>query len=214
MTEQRGHILLNHSLHSFEEKPKRAKGSGQKPSEQKTASEFSPDALLEGLRDESILTADTALSGAQKQLWTCCVLTSSELKAKIRKADEVEELENYHGNIGDRLLNDLKRSGRDHIKGFLVQASASINLFKCLFELDSAGNRKNNHYFMQSVGNVMGLLSDENQYVGSVVVTQVSSQTSFLARVLVRPSNERAFRFNPVGHFKERVKNRTSNGRS
>lgn len=48
-----------------------------------------------------IMTAASAPSGAHKQPWTFCAVSSPELKTKIRQAAEAEEYVNYHGRMSD-----------------------------------------------------------------------------------------------------------------
>ncbi len=200
------HVLLDYKTYSAEDMSARAREFYQEMSERRTVREFSSKPLPEGLLDDLILTAGTAPSGAHKQPWSFCVVTSSSLKTKIRKAAEQEEYENYHGRMGDRWLKDLKNLGTDHVKEFLEDAPALIVVFKRLYEENGSETKKNNYYVNESVGIAVGLLLAAIQHVGLMAVTHTPSPMNFLARVLGRPSNERAFLLIPVGHPKEGVR--------
>jgi nitroreductase len=206
MRDLQDHILLDYKTYSDQEMLSRAKDFYQEMSERRTVREFSSEPLPPGLLENLILTAGTAPSGAHKQPWTFCVVTAPEIKAKIRKAAEDEEYENYHGRMGDRWMNDLKHLGTDHIKEFLDEAPALIVVFKRLFEENETGEKNNNYYVNESVGIAVGLLLAAIQRVGLVAVTHTPSPMNFLARVLERPSNERAFLLIPVGHPKKGTK--------
>ena len=73
--------------------------------------EFSPREIPEGVLENIVKTASTAPSGAHKQPWFFALITSPEMKKKVREAAEKEEYENYHGRMSDDWLNDLKKFG-------------------------------------------------------------------------------------------------------
>ena len=206
MRDLKNHIVLDHQNYSDAEMQERANAFYQEMSKRRSVREFSSKPLPEGLLDDLILTTGTAPSGANKQPWNFCVVTSQIVKAKIRRAAELEEYENYHGRMGDRWMRDLKHLGTDHVKEFLDEAPALIVVFKRLYEKTNDGTKNNNYYVNESVGIAVGLLLAAIQHVGLVAVTHTPSPMNFLARVLGRPSNERAFLLIPVGHPKEGVK--------
>lgn len=159
-----------------------------------------PMEVLENL----IRTAGTAPSGAHKQPWVFCVITSKELKAKIREAAEEEERQNYAGRMSDRWIQDLKPLGTDDNKPFIEEAPALIVMFKRVFEAEE-GKKINNYYVNESVGIAAGILISAIHNAGLVTLTHTPSPMNFLERILERPTNERAFLLLPVGYPMDKV---------
>jgi len=146
-----------------------------------------------------IRTAGTAPSGAHKQPWTFCAVSSPDIKRQIREAAEQEEYENYHGRMTDRWLQDLQPFGTDHHKPFLETVPWLIVVFRRSYELVD-GEKANNYYTTESVGLATGLLLAAIHHAGLVALTHTPSPMNFLSKVLERPSNEKPFLLIPVGH--------------
>lgn len=161
--------------------------------------EFSDKAINEDILHNIILSASTAPSGAHKQPWTFCLVKSSEYKQKIREAAEKEEYENYHGRMSDEWLEDLEKFGTDHIKPFLETAPYLIVVFKKAYDFDN-GVKSNNYYVNESVGIAVGMLIAAIHNAGLCALTHTPSPMNFLAELLERPKNERAFLLIPVGY--------------
>lgn len=201
MRDLKEHIPLEHSTFSPEEMKERSQAFFKLVNSRRTVRDFDSRPIDPEVLDNIILSASSAPSGANKQPWTFCVVTNPETKSKIRKAAEQEEYENYYGRMTDEWLNDLKEIGTDHIKEFLEEAPALIVVFKQLFE-EIEEEKKKNYYVAESVGLAAGILLAAIHNAGLVAVTHTPSPMAFLARVLERPSNERAFLLIPVGHPK------------
>ena len=144
--------------------------------------------------------AASAPSGAHKQPWTFCVIATDEIKAKIRQAAENEEFINYHGRIGDEWLQDLKKFGTDWHKSFVTTAPYIIVVFKNTYDLEADGSKGKNYYVNESVGIACGFLLSAIHQLGLVSLTHTPSPMNFLAELLNRPSNEKAFLLIPVGY--------------
>ncbi len=155
-----------------------------------------PRELIENL----IKAAGTAPSGAHKQPWKFCAVTDPGLKTRIRKAAEIEEKENYENRMSERWLRDLAPLGTDTNKEFLEIAPWLIVVFKEVYELDDQGARQNNYYVNESVGIACGMLISAIHHAGLVTLTHTPSPMNFLADLLKRPENERAFLLLPVGY--------------
>ena len=69
---------------------------------------FSDRPVDKQIIEHVLMTAASAPSGAHKQPWTFCAVSSPTLKSKIREAAEAEEHANYHGRMSDQWLKDLK----------------------------------------------------------------------------------------------------------
>ncbi|WP_298501954.1 nitroreductase family protein [uncultured Maribacter sp.] len=157
-----------------------------------------PKEVIENL----IKTASTAPSGAHKQPWTFCAVSNPKLKAKIKEAAEAEEKESYESRMSDRWKKDLEPLGTDMHKPFLEIAPWLIIVFKKVHEIGESGEKMNNYYVNESVGIASGMLITAIHNAGLVTLTHTPSPMNFLAKLLNRPSNERAFLLLPVGYPK------------
>lgn len=147
-----------------------------------------------------IKSASTAPSGAHKQPWTFCAVANPDLKSQIRIAAEKEEKESYESRMSERWKEDLKPMGTDMHKPFLEIAPWLIIVFKQVYELGDEGKKHNNYYVNESVGIACGMLISAIHKAGLVTLTHTPSPMNFLARLLERPTNERAYLLLPVGY--------------
>lgn len=164
---------------------------------------FSDKPIPEEVIQNLIKIAASAPSGAHKQPWTFCVVSSTEFKHKIRVAAEKEEYENYHGRMSDAWLEDLKKFGTDWEKDFLDIAPYLIIVFKKSYDLEEDGGKAKNYYVNESVGIACGFLLSAIHQLGLVSLTHTPSPMNFLANLLGRPQNEKAYLLIPVGYAAE-----------
>lgn len=150
-----------------------------------------------------VLTASSAPSGAHKQPWTFCVVQNPDLKQKIRDAAEKEEYENYNGRMTDEWLKDLAVFGTDWHKEFITKAPYLIVVFKKSYDVLEDGSTTKNYYVTESVGIACGFLLQAIHQAGLVSLTHTPSPMNFLAEILERPKNEKAFLLIPVGYAEE-----------
>ena len=162
--------------------------------------EFSSRPVPKKVIENLIKSASTAPSGAHKQPWTFCAISNPLLKTKIRKLAEIEEKENYDSRMSDRWKKDLEPLATDMNKPFLETAPWLIVAFKKAYEIDENGNKHNNYYVNESIGISCGILITAIHNAGLVTLTHTPSPMNFLAKVLGRPKNERAFLLLPVGY--------------
>lgn len=160
--------------------------------------EFSDKKIPEGVIENIIKTAATAPSGAHKQPWFFAVVTSAEMKKKIREAAEKEEYENYNGRMSQEWLKDLEKFDTNWQKPFLEVAPALIVIFKQTYEETLDGKAKN-YYVNESVGIAAGMLISAIHHAGLVTLTHTPSPLNFLAELLCRPQNEKPYLLLPVG---------------
>lgn len=151
-----------------------------------------------------VMTASSAPSGAHKQPWTFCVVSSPEIKKKIKEAAEEEEYENYHGRMSEEWLEDLEPFATDWHKPFLEIAPYLIVVFKRAYEMEGEEKHKN-YYVNESVGLAAGFLLTAIHNAGLVTLTHTPSPMNFLQEILGRPKNERPFLLIPVGYPAEGV---------
>lgn len=165
--------------------------------------DFSDKPIPRSVIENLIKSASTAPSGAHKQPWTFCAVSNSALKSQIRKEAEIEEKESYESRMSERWKKDLEAMGTDMHKPFLEIAPWLIIVFKQVFELDKDGKKHNNYYVNESVGIACGMLISAIHKAGLVTLTHTPSPMNFLAKVLDRPKNERAYLLLPVGYPKD-----------
>jgi iodotyrosine deiodinase len=161
---------------------------------------FSPEPVADEVIDNLIRAASTAPSGAHKQPWTFCVVNDPAMKSAIRAAAEEEEKENYGGRMPPEWLEDLAPIGTDWRKGFLEVAPCLIVVFKRAYESKPDGTKRKNYYVEESVGIACGFLLAAARHAGLVTLTHTPSPMNFLAKLLMRPANERAFLLIPIGY--------------
>lgn len=154
-----------------------------------------PDAVLAAC----IRAAGTAPSGAHKQPWTFVVVRDPELKRKIRVAAEEEEHELYTRRISDEWRSDLAPLGTDEHKPFLETVPALVVVFRHVYGIDDEGDRTTNYYTQESVGIALGMLIAALHNAGLATLTHTPSPMAFLAELLERPKNEKAYVLLPVG---------------
>ena len=172
----------------------------KKISKRRSVRDFSDKEIPREVIESILKAAGSAPSGANKQPWTFCVISNTELKSEIRKLAEIEEYENYHGRMSDSWKEDLEHLGTDHIKEFLEIAPYLIVVFKKVYDLDEGGGKLQNYYVNESVGIACGFLITAIHQAGLVTLTHTPSPMKFLQTALGRPKNEKAFLLLPVGY--------------
>lgn len=162
--------------------------------------EFSDRAVDIKVIEQIIDAASSAPSGAHKQPWKFAVIADPVLKKQIRTAAEKEEYENYHGRMSDEWLKDLEPFDTDWNKEFLEIAPFLIVVFKESYSVEEDGTKGKNYYVNESVGIACGFLLAAIHEAGLVSLTHTPSPMNFLAELLDRPRNEKAFLLIPVGY--------------
>ncbi|MBC8369308.1 MAG: nitroreductase family protein [Planctomycetes bacterium] len=163
--------------------------------QRRSVRDFSDEGVPSALIEEVVACASTAPSGANKQPWRFVCVSNPKLKKKIRMAAEVEEREFYENRASDQWKDDLAPLGTDADKMFLETAPWLIVVFR-LVKDDDGGNV---YYSDESVGIATGMLLAAAQIAGLATLTHTPSPMKFLADVLGRPDNERAYMLIPIG---------------
>ena len=159
---------------------------------------FSSDKVPMDAVANCIAIAGTAPSGAHKQPWTFCLVTDPEIRKRIRVAAEEEEYRNYNGRMSPEWMKDLAPFGTNEIKPFIENAPGLIVVFKHSYGTDESGKTQN-YYVNESVGIAVGMLLTALHEIGLVALTHTPSPMKFLAEILERPENERAYLNIPFG---------------
>jgi nitroreductase len=148
----------------------------------------------------AIRTAGTAPSGAHQQPWTFVAVGDGELKRRIREAAEAEERENYGGRMPAEWREALAPFGTDAVKPHLTDAPWVVVAFRQAYGVGPDGARRTHYYTQESVGIAVGLFVAAVHAMGLVTLTHTPNPMAFLAALLGRPANEKAFLVMPVGH--------------
>jgi len=171
----------------------------------RTVRQFSTDPVPFELVENAIAVAGTAPSGANQQPWTFVVVSDPEIKQRIREAAEEEERAFYYGRAPQEWLDALAHLGTDDIKTHLTDAPYVIVCFRQPFsyriDRETGEERKVKHYYSdESMGIAVGMLLTALHLSGLATLTHTPSPMRFLAELLNRPDNERAYLVIPVGY--------------
>ncbi|MEO6349834.1 MAG: nitroreductase family protein [Candidatus Limnocylindrales bacterium] len=173
-------------------------------SRRRSIREFATTPVPRALVVNAIRAAALAPSGANQQPWTFVLLGNApELRARIREAAEVEEREAYEHRMSPEWLEALLPLGTDWRKPHLTDAPWLIIVFEQAYGLRVEGgrSRKVKHYYVrESVGIAVGFLLAALTHAGLATLTHTPSPMGFLAEILNRPPNERAYVVIPVGY--------------
>lgn len=170
-----------------------------KMQQRRTVRDFSPDPVPFELIENAIATAATAPSGANQQPWTFVVVSDPDIKKKIRQAAEAEEKESYEHRMSDEWLEALAPLGTDWHKPHLEIAPYLIVVFMQAYGLKE-GRKIKHYYAVESVGIAVGMLLASLHLAGLATLTHTPNPMGFLAEILQRPPNERAYVVIPVGY--------------
>lgn len=217
----RAHRFLPLSFERVEEAEQRRRATALRASlaSRRSVRAFSDEHVALDVVDACIAIAGSAPSGANRQPWTFVVVTDPGKKRAIRLAAEEEERKSYSERMNDEWLAALEPLGTTYEKPFLETAPALIVVFRHAYgvepgpysvsgdvageageEHDAArGRTYQNYYTHESVGIACGFLISALHQVGLATLTHTPSPMGFLARILERPANERAYLLLPVG---------------
>ncbi len=199
------HLIYNSNTITEEESLSKSKSFYEWLDTRRSVREFSKQPVSKEIIENLIKSASTAPSGAHKQPWTFCVISNEDLKTKIRVAAEVEEKENYDNRMSERWKKDLAPLGTDMNKPFLEEAPWLVIAFKKVYEFGENKEKHTNYYVNESIGIACGMLISAIHNAGLVTLTHTPSPMNFLAKILNRPANERAFLLLPIGYPKSEV---------
>ena len=171
----------------------------------RTVRDFTSRPVAYELIENAIRVAGSAPSGANQQPWTFVAISDPETKSRIRIAAEAEERVSYESRMSEEWLAALEPLGTTWRKPFLEIVPWIIVVFRQAYGLqldpESGEERRFKHYYSEeSVGIAVGLLLASLHLAGLATVTHTPSPMKFLAELLGRPANERAFVMVPVGY--------------
>ena len=169
-------------------------------SRRRSVRHFSTRPVPNDVIDACLRAAVSAPSGANQQPWHFVVVTSPDIKKRIREGAEDEERAFYHGRAPNDWLETLVPLGTDEHKPFLEEAPCLIVVFAQRHGLDADGHTVKHYYVHESVGIATGMLIAAVHQAGLVSLTHTPSPMRFLNDILDRPANEHPFLILVVGH--------------
>lgn len=193
-------IPLLHQRIPLEESLERGQAFRAEMDRRRTTRHFSTDAVPRALIELAIHTAGTAPSGAHQQPWTFVAISNAELKQRIRAAAEGEEREFYSGRAPADWIEALAPLGTDEHKPHLTDAPWLVVVFRKAHGLGPSGEKTTYYYTQESVGIAVGFFIAAIHHMGLVTLTHTPNPMGFLADLLGRPQNERAYLIMPVGY--------------
>ena len=174
-----------------EERVSRACAFREAIATRRTCRMFSNAPVPREVIEEAILAAGTAPSGANHQPWHFAVVSSPELKHRIRVEAEKEEAAFYAGKAGQEWIEALAPLGTDEDKSYLENAPWLIVVFGQRRGGLEPGDTKTNYYVTESVGIACGFLLAALHKAGIATLTHTPSPMGFLRDICGRPSNEK-----------------------
>ena len=159
--------------------------------QRRTCRMFSNAPVPREVIEEAIRAAGTAPSGANHQPWHFAVISSADLKQRIRLAAEEEERTFYAGKAGQEWLKALEPLGTDADKDFLEIAPWLIVAFGQRRGGIEPGDTKQNYYVTESLGIACGFLLTTLHLAGLATLTHTPSPMGFLRELCGRPADEK-----------------------
>ncbi len=178
----------------------RATGHLERMRSRRSVRHFSTDPLPLDVVRTCITTATRAPNGANKQPWSFVLVTDPDIKRQIRMAAEAEEKRTYDERMSDEWREALRPLGTDEHKPFLEICPALIVMFSRNYDALEDGGRKKNYYVQESCGIALGFLLTALHLAGIATLTHTPSPMGFLAKILRRPPNEKAYMLLPLGY--------------
>jgi len=174
-----------------DERIMRARGFREEIATRRSCRMFSDKPVPRKVIEEAIRAAGTAPSGANHQPWHFAVVSSPEIKHRIRLAAEKEERAFYAGKAGQEWLKALEPLGTDEDKSYLDAAPWHIVVFGQRRGGIEPGERKTNYYVTESVGIACGFLLAALHRAGLATLTHTPSPMGFLRDICGRPADEK-----------------------
>ncbi len=166
----------------------------------RTVRDFSPRPVDRRVIEQCLLAAGTAPSGANLHSWRFVVISSRDLKHRIREAAEREEREFYSRRAPQEWKDALAPLGTNEHKPFLDEAPVLIAIFERKHSRLSDGRRVTSYYVTQSVGIATGMLVAAVHHAGLVSLTHTPSPMGFLSQLCGLDPDHRPFLLLVVGY--------------
>jgi len=200
MTEEKFLPPLLHRRHTESVIRKRASEFYEEMCCRRSIRDFSAEPVDRRIIENCIRAAGRAPSGANQQPWKFVVVSDNATKQKIRAAAEKVELSFYNKETTEKWRDALKHLKTGPRKEFLDTAPYLIAIFAENYSKSPTGEKTKHYYVKESVGIATGILITALHRAGLASLTYTPVNMTFLNKILVRPSNEKAFMILVVGY--------------
>ncbi len=200
MASEPSFIPLAHTRLSLADTLARGRAFHAELDRRRTTRHFSTDPVPREVIELAIRAAGTAPSGAHQQPWTFVAVSDPDLKRRIREAAEAEERAFYAGRAPAEWREALAPLGTDEHKPHLTDAPWLVVVFRQAHGVRPDGSKVTYYYTQESVGIAVGMFITAVHRMGLVTLTHTPNPMGFLAELLGRPENERAYLIMPVGY--------------
>ncbi|MBK7845056.1 MAG: nitroreductase family protein [Bdellovibrionales bacterium] len=175
-------------------------------SARRTIREFSSEPIDRMTVLNAIKTAGTAPSGANRQPWYFALITSQDMKEKIRESAEKVEQEFYTKSGSAEWIRDIKPLETNASKPYLSEAPALIAVFSRVSIKNEDGYIQRTYYPLESTGISVGFLITALHNAGLVTLTHTPRPMFFLNSILNLDNSFRPFMIVVTGHARKPVK--------
>ena len=192
--------LPDYLCYPEDEMRERAKAFLAEVKRRHTVREFSNKPVPRDIIETCIEAAARAPNGANHQPWHFAIVSSAEIKTRIRLAAEAEEKEFYAGKAGEDWLRALKPLGTDPEKPFLETAPWLICVFGERKSRSADGVVRKNYYVSESDSIAIGFLILALHHAGLATLTHTPAPMGFLNEICQRPYSDKPYILLVVGY--------------
>jgi iodotyrosine deiodinase len=167
----------------------------------RTVRQFSTEPVDKQIIYNLIKTAGTSPSGAHTEPWTYVLISTPEMKEKIRKIVEEEEELNYRRRMSRIWVTDLEPFRTNWDKPYLTDVPHLILIFKQVHSFKPDGSKRFHYYNEESTCISAGILLTAIQNAGLATLTSTPLNCGPKIRLLLnRPNYEKLIFLLPVGY--------------
>ena len=200
MTETKISPVRSYPRYSESEMQKRASVFYEEMCSRRTIRDFSAASVDRRIIEDCLRAAGRAPSGANQQPWKFVVVSDPTTKRKIREAAEKVEFSFYNKDATGKWRDAIKHLKTGPRKEFLDTAPYLIAIFAENYSTSPNGEKTKHYYVKESVGIATGILITALHNAGLAALTYTPVNMAFLNKILVRPSNEKAFMILVIGY--------------
>ena len=177
----------------------------KKMSTRRSIRSFSSEMIEKDILINAIKTAASAPSGANRQPWYFALITSQNIKNKIKNAAEAVEHDFYTNKAPKSWLEDLKQFGTNSSKPYLSEAPALIAIFSRSIYFSENNEPMKTYYPIESTGIATGFLLTALHNAGLATLTHTPKPMLFLNQLLNLDNTYKPFMIVVTGYPKKPI---------